>query len=254
MRRALRIVTALTALFPLASALAVLISNLVDPGYRAFYRDPLWLVVGYLAFWVVVVVAAVRDARLLVPWLAVVRALAGWAFLAAFLAVGRAWMAVTPGRYVYQLFDVGEAQLLPLYAFVFLGRGAGNTLVAFALTSPWWRPLRTRQPLLGRLVTAVPIALTVLAVWAFLQLVRLDAQTYSPEAFAVAHLVGDGLDCDAVRTRSGQTTTDVRQRGDRQYHVTVVYGCPETRVLVLEEDGRRGTASVERPECCPAAP
>jgi hypothetical protein len=137
---------------------------------------------------------------------------------------------------------------------VFLGRGAGNTLVAFALTSTWWRPLRTTQPLVGRLVTAVPIGLTVLAVWAFLQLVRLDAQTYSVEAFDVARLVADGLDCDAVRTRSGQTNTDLRQRGDRTYDIQIAYGCPQTRVVVVDQDGRRGTADVQRPECCPGAP
>jgi hypothetical protein len=253
MRLALRVVMAATAFLPLASALAVLISNVVDPSYRAVYQDRLWFVVVYLAGWVAVVVAAVRNHRAL-PWLAVARAVAGWGFLAAFLAVGRAWMVVTPGRYVYQLFDWGEGQLLPLYAFVFLGRGAGNTLVAFALTSPWWRRLRERQPLIGRAVTTVPIALVATAVWAFLQLVRLDAQTYSADAFDVAHLVAAGLDCDAVRTRSGQTTTDLRQRGDRQFHVAIAYGCPVTRIVVVDQDGRRGTASLERPDCCPAAP
>lgn len=253
MRRALRVVMVVTALLPLASGLAVLISALADPSYRAFYHDPFWLVGGYLVWWTVVIVTAVRDDRWL-PLVAVVRALAGWAFLAAFLAVGRTWMVATPGRYVYQLFDWGEGQMLPLYAFVFLGRAAGNTLVAFGLTSDWWRPLRRRQPLLGRLVTAVPIALTVLAVWAFLQLVRLDAQTYSAEAFDVARLVASGLDCDAIRTRSGQTTRDLRRRGDRQYNVQIAYGCPRTVIVVVDQDGRRGTADVERAECCPAAP
>lgn len=253
MRRTLRVVAVLTALLPLASGLAVLISTLVDPSYRAFYHDPLWLVGGYLVWWTIVIVTAVRDGRFL-PWVAVVRALAGWAFLAAFLAVGRLWMVATPGRYVYQLFDWGEGQMLPLYAFVFLGRAAGNTLVAFGLTSPWWRRLRVQQPLLGRLVTAVPIALTVLAVWAFLQLVRLDAQTYSVEAFDVARLVAADLDCDAIRTHSGQTTTDLRQRGDRQYNVQISYGCPRVHILVVQQDGRRGTTDVERPECCPGAP
>lgn len=253
MRLVLRVVMAGTALLPLASAVAVLVSNVVSPGYRAIYHDSLWVAAVYLAGWVAIVVAAVRDHRLL-PWLAVARAVAGWAFLAAFLAVGRAWMVVTPGRYVYQLFDWGEGQLLPLYAFVFLGRGAGNTLVAFGLTSPWWRRLRERQPLLGRAVTALPVALVATAVWAFLQLVRLDAQTYSPEAFDVAHLVADGLDCDAIRTRSGQTTTDLRQRGDRQFHVAIAFGCPVTRIAVVAQDGRRGTARLERPDCCPTAP
>ncbi len=253
MHRALRSVVGVTALLPLASGLAVLISALGDPHYRAFYHDQLWLVLGYVAWWVTVIVTAVRGSRLL-PWVALVRAVAGWAFLAAFLAVGRVWMVATPGRYVYQLFDWGEGQMLPLYAFVFLGRAAGNTLVAFGLTSAWWRPLRVRQPLLGRLVTAVPIALTVLAVWAFLQLVRLDAQTYSADAFDVARLVATGLDCDTVRTRGGQTTTDLRQRGDRQYQVQITYGCPRIHILVVGQDGRRGTTDVERPECCPGAP
>jgi len=253
MHRGLRIIVAATALLPLASGLAVLISAIVDPRYHAMYRDPWWLVVGYVAWWATVIVTAVRNSRWL-PWVAVVRALAGWAFLAAFLAVGRAWMVATPGRYVYQLFDWGEGQMLPLYAFVFLGRAAGNTLVAFGLTSAWWRPLRTRQPLLGRLVTAVPIALTVLAVWAFLQLVRLDAQTYSAEAFDVARVVAGRLDCDAIRMRSGQNTRDLRQRGDRQYNVQISYGCPRTVIVVVDQDGRRGTADVERAECCPAAP
>ena len=52
MRLALRVVMAATAFLPLASALAVLISNVVDPSYRAVYQDRLWFVVVYLAGWV----------------------------------------------------------------------------------------------------------------------------------------------------------------------------------------------------------
>src|SRR5262245_37265637 len=132
MPRTLRALNVLTALFALASALAVLVSNLVDPNYRAAYRDPLWLVLAYLAFYVVVVRAFVRSSAA-APWLAVTKALGAYLFLGtcaalpwfalgttatvegagaylylgAFSALTREWTLRTPGRYVYQLFDWG---------------------------------------------------------------------------------------------------------------------------------------------------
>jgi hypothetical protein len=59
-----------------------------------------------------------------------------------------------------------------------------------------------------------------------------------------------GLDCETVRTRAGQTTDDLRQRGDRRYQVRIVYGCALTRVVVAAEDGRIGTIAGPRLECC----
>ena len=124
------------------------------------------IVTAYCAVQLVYLVEFARDGRL-VPWLALARCGAAYAFLAFFLELWPTWRSWTPGRYVYQLFEWREASKLGLFALVFLGRGAGNTLNAFYLTEKWWRPLRIRRPVVGRVVTALPVATTALSMNAF---------------------------------------------------------------------------------------
>jgi hypothetical protein len=232
-----------------ASSLAVLGSDLVVPGYRDHYGDALPFVLGYTALQVWFLVIFVRASRA-TPWVAIAKAVGAYAFLATFTVVGPAWMAVTPSRYVYQLFDWGPNTKIGMFGFVFVGRGAWNTFNAFMATEDWWRPLRTTRPLLGRLVTAVPVVIIVACVWAFLTLVRIDAKAFSPDAADVARLVLADTDCPTIRSRDGTTTSDVRQRGTATYKVEIRWGCRMTQVVVTAEDGRLGTASTPRPECC----
>jgi hypothetical protein len=276
MPRTLRVLNVGTAVATLLSAIAVAVSDVVDPAYRAHYGDALWFVVVYAAFYGTVAWAFVRRSAA-APWLAVAKAagaylflvacvVAPWAqvpedgltkglgaylFLALFTDASRAWMALTPGRYVYQLFDWGPEAAVVFFAFVFLGRGVWNTVNAFALTRERWMRLRARSPLVGRLLTALPVSITVVCVWAFLAVARIQTTTFSPEAREVAETVFAGLDCDAVRTKSGTTTTDVRQRGDRRYEVLVSYGCRTTGVLVRTQDDKIGSIAGPREECCP---
>lgn len=250
MRRALLWLNVFIAGVTLASALGVLAYDLIDAGYRAFYGDSLWFVVAYVAIQIVMLRGFWRDDAS-VPWLALLKALGAYAFIVTFAAVGPQWMRVTPARYVYMLFDWGPDATIGMYAFVFLGRGAFNTLNAFGLTGRWWRPLRDSQPLLGRLVTIVPLAILLGCVWAFGELVRLEKETYSPEAREVAEQVMAGLDCDTVRAHEGQTTQDLRQRGEKKYLVDIAYGCRETRVEIRTEDGLAGSYRLPRTECCP---
>ena len=252
-RRALRIVNVLIALATLASALAVLVSDLRVPGYREHYRDALWFVVLYAAVQVLMLGEFALDGRL-VPWLAAAKAVAAWLFLAGFTHLWPYWRVWTPARYIYQLFEWGEDTSLGLMALVFLGRGAFNTLNATYLTWPWWSRLRASRPLLGRLATAVPVGASVLCVWLFVTLQREERATFSPEAQDVARLVLDGLDCAAVRAHAGETTADVRERGDQRYEVHIVYDCALTRVLVRAEDGRIGAAEGPQLECCQEGP
>ena len=253
MRRALRILNVLVALATLASALAVLVSDVVDPGYRAHYHDALWFVALYVGVQVVMVVAFARDGRL-VPWLACAKAAAAAVFLASFTSLWPYWGGWTPDRYVYQVFEWNGEPTIALFAMIFLGRGAFNVVNATYFTAPWWRPLRAHHPLAGRLVTAIPIGAAALCVWLFLQLSAEEQRTFSSDATEVARLVLEGVDCDAVRAHAGQTTTDVRQRGDRRYEVAIAYACPVVRVVVRAEDGRVGTAAMPRPDCCIEAP
>ena len=250
MRRAVLWLSALATAVTLLSALAVLVSWLVDPAYRLHYGDSLLFVLGYAALQVWILWSLVRDTPA-VPWIAVAKALAGWVFIALFVSVGPLWMRVTPARYVYQLFDWGPEARVGLFALVFLGRGAFNTVSAIALTRHWWSPLRRRWPLLGRLASILPVAATVSFVWLFLEMVQMDAKTFSSEAYEVAGMVLDGIDCDSVRQHEGQTTTDLRQRGDRRYHVTISWHCADVLVQVRAEDGRLGVARGPRLECCP---
>lgn len=269
MPRGLRWGNVLAHAATIASAAAVLGSNLADPGYRRAYGDSLVLVGVYLGLqlWFCRVFAARRHPAL--PAAAAVKGVAAWLFVGPLLvalaatedlgrwprvavlaSVARDWMRVSPARYVYQLFDWGPDAQIVLLAFVFLGRGAFNTVSAFVGTQAWWGPLRERRPLLGRLVTLVPVTLLVTSVWGFFASARVHARTWSPEAHAVARLVAASLDCDAIRAREGQTTTDRRRRGSRTYEVVISYGCRSTQVVVRAEDGRLGTAGGPRPECC----
>jgi len=248
-RLALRVLNVLVALLTLGSGVAVLVSDMIIPGYREHYRDAIWFVAVYCAFQLLYLVEFARGGRF-ATGLALARAAAAYVFLAFFLVLWPRWRWWTPGRYVYQFFEWGHASRVGLFALVFLGRGAGNTLNAFFLTERWWRPLRLRRPLLGRVVTAVPIAATAFCVFAFAQLVREEGETFSPEAQAIADYVYQGLDCAAVRAHAGETTTDLRQRGDRRYQVQIAYGCDETRVLVRDQDGRVGNAAGPQLACC----
>jgi hypothetical protein len=248
-RLALRIVNVMVALVTLASAVAVLASDLLVDGYRAHYRDAVWFVAAYAAVQALVLIEFARDGRL-VPWLAVAKAVAAWGFLANFLSLWPYWRFWTPARYVYQLFEWSDGTRLGLFVLVFLGRGAFNTVNAMYFTAPWWGPLRQRRPLLGRAVTAVPVAATVLSVWAFFQLVHDEARSFSAEAREVAQLVLRSVDCDAVRSGAGRTTTDLRQRGDRRYQVEIAYDCALTRVVVRADDGRVGSAAAPQRACC----
>jgi len=249
MRRALLWLNVFLTGVTLASALAVLGNGLFLEGYREFYGDALWFVAAYTALQAWMLRGFWRDDAS-VPWLALAKAAAAYVFIATFVAIGPLWMRATPARYVYQLFDWGPDSKILLFAFVFLGRGAFNTLNAFALTAHWWRPLRASSPLVGRLVTIVPLAVIVSCVWAFTELVRLEQETYSAEARNVAEQVMAGLDCDTIRAREGQTSEDLRQRGDARYLVNVAYGCRQTRIEVRTEDGKAGSFALARPECC----
>jgi hypothetical protein len=248
-RLALRLVNVAVALVTLASALAVLASDLAVPGYRAHYRDALWFVALYAAMQLVMLVEFARDGRL-VPWLALAKTGAAYLFLAGFTALWPYWATWTPARYVYQLFELEAGSKVPLFAFVFLGRGAFNTVNAMVFTSPWWGGLREHRPLLGRAVTAVPFGLVATFVWIFMQLTAEEARTFSRDATDVARLVLEGIDCEAVRANTGKVHTDVRQRGARRYEVEIDYRCELTRVVVRAEDGRIGTAAEPRAECC----
>jgi len=252
LRRALRTVNVLIAVVTLASALAVLTSDLRVPGYREHYRDAVWFVGLYAAVQVVMLVEFARDGAF-VPWLAVAKTAAAYLFFLGFTGLWPYWRTWTPARYIYQLVDWGEGHTVLVLAFLFLGRGAFNTLNAMYFTADWWRPLRARRPLLGRLVTAVPMAATLIFVWGFSELARHEARTFSADAHDVAELVLETVDCDAVRAHAGKTTNDVRKRGDRRYEVQIAYDCTLTRVLVRAEDGRFGTAAAPRQECCATA-
>jgi hypothetical protein len=247
----LRILNAVGAVACLASALAALGGNLTDPGYREHYRDAIWYVIVYAAFyaWVLYTFAWSANVRV-AQAMGVIKAVGALAFISVFPAIGRTWMALTPGRYVYQLFDWGSEASVVLMAYVFLARGAWNTANAFALTRPIWFPLRQSRPLFGRIVTYIPVVITVLCVWAFLRLARMNAEEFSGEAHEIATIVANDIQCDEIRAKAGTTTTDVRQRGDRRYDVMIRWDCTDLRIIVRDPDGKAGTARTPRPECC----
>jgi hypothetical protein len=247
MPRSLRVLNVVAALLPLGSGLATLGSNLFVPTYP--YRDSLLLVAAYCAFYLWVIHAFWRDTPA-APRLAVAKALGAFAFLATASRIGPLWMSFTPGRYVYQLFDWGPGAKVGLLAFIYLGRGVWNTINVFACNRDWWFSLRARQPLLGRVLTAVPIGITVFCVQRFMALTRLEAQTFSSEAQEIARLVSDTVTCEDVRAKAGTTSSDVRRRGEREYRVTIRWGCAQTNVLVRDPDDRVGVVSGPRTECC----
>jgi hypothetical protein len=249
MRLVMRFANVAAGLLPLASGLAVLVSALTDPGYRAHYGDPLWLVALYVAFyaWTVVLFARGRGP---LARLAVAKTLGAYAFILTFGLVGDLWMSRTPGRYVYELFDWGAERKAILMAYVMLGRGVWNTLNAMYFTAPWWGPLRKRRPLLGRAVTAAFVGVALLFVWTFQRLVQMDADTFSAEAHEVAQTIHDTLDCETIRAAEGTTTRDLRERADRRYVVEIRYACRDTQVIVKDPDGRLGQYRAARVECC----
>jgi hypothetical protein len=254
MRRTLRWTNILVSGAALASGLAVLASNLLDPGYRAHYRDSLLLVVAYLAFYGVVLLAFARDDRR-TAHLAVAKALGAYLLLATFVVLGPLWMARSPGRYLYLLFDWGRDAPSVLLAYVILGRGLWNTLNAMFFTAQWWIPLRVHHPLGGRVLTMVPIGLAAAFVALFVELRRQERETYSPVADEVAQQVFASIDCAEIRAKQGTETTDLRERSDGQrFHVHVRWDCRAVRVYVQDKDGRFGQFAGPREECCEDAP
>jgi hypothetical protein len=253
MRRVLRWANVLAAAGALASGLAVLASHLFDPGYAAHYQDSLLLVAAYLGFYAVVLVAFARDDRRLAQ-LALAKAFGAYLFLATFIVVGPLWMARTPGRYVYLLFDWGRDASVVLMAYVLLGRGVWNTLNAMFFTAPWWLPLRARRPLVGRVLTMLPVGLAAAFVTLFVELRRHDRDTYSAEAAEVAQLVFAGLDCAEIRAKEGTETTDVRQRDTDRFTVHIRWDCRAVRIDVQDAGGRFGQFAGPRLECCDVAP
>jgi hypothetical protein len=158
-------------------------------------------------------------------------------------------MRSTPSRYVYQLFDWGPGLEIVLFAFLWLGRGVVGTVNALYFTAPWLQRLRARRPLVGRAVTAVALLVLVWCSWTFVELLRVG------NLRDVAGGIWTTLDCETMRAKNGETTTDVRQGpdGKRRYTVRIAWGCPETRVIVADEDGRIATWAGERHDCCGAA-
>ena len=244
-----RLAHALVALATLASAVAVLVSDLAVAGYREHYRDAVWFVAIYVAVQAGLLAGFLRDGPH-VKWLALVKAIAAWLFLANFFVLWPYWKMWTPARYVYLVFEQSNGSQLALMAFVLLGRGAFNTLSAFYFTREWWMPLRDRMPLVGRIVTMLPVAVAGLCVWFFVALAAEEYRTFSPEAYAVAEEILATAPCEQVRERAGTTTEDVRQRDDRRYEVRITWACELTRVIVRTPDGRLGTFAAPRTECC----
>jgi hypothetical protein len=247
--RTLRYVYAAAVAVTLASGLAVLAQDLLVPGYRAYHRDWIPFVAAYAAVQAFTLVELLRDGRW-VPWLVAARAAVAYVFLLNLTSLWPAWRYWTPGRYVYQLLDVPGVFNLGLYALLFLGRGAFNTWSLLRFTEGWWKPLRQRHPFAGRLVTAGFVAGLVFPAWAFLVVVTQEAKIYSPEAEAVAREVLHGITCETVREKAGQQTTDLRRRGETNYHVQIAYDCAVIRVVVRMEDGRVGSYSASPGDCC----
>lgn len=256
MQRILRHLNVLATMVTLASGVAVLVQDLLVPGYRGSHRDLVPVVAAYCAFQVLMLDQLLRQGPWL-PWLIAARAAAAYAFLLVFFenlpSIWPQWRYWTPGRYVYQLVDVPGVFNLGLYSLIFLGRGACNTWSLMTFTEHWWRPLRRSHPFGGRLVTAGFVAGLVFPVWSFLVVITQEAKIYSPEAEAVAREVLHGLTCEMVQEKAGQHTTDLRRRGSTNYHVQIAYDCTVTRVVVRMEDGRVGSYSGSPGDCCARA-
>jgi hypothetical protein len=248
-QRILRPLNVIATLVTLASGLAVLAQDLLVPGYREFHRDWVAFVAAYCGFQTLLLHQLLRRGPWL-PWLIAARAATAYAFLLNLTSLWPQWRYWTPGRYVYQLFDVPGIFNLGLYTLIFLGRGAFNTWSLLAFTERWWRPLRRSHPFAGRVVTAGFVAGVVFPVWTFLVVITQEAKIYSPEAEAVAREVLHGVTCEMVQANAGQHTTDLRRRGDTSYHVQIAYDCAVTRVVVRMEDGRVGSYTGSPGDCC----
>jgi hypothetical protein len=248
-QRILRQLNVVATAVTLASGLAVLVQDLLVPGYRGYNRDWVPFVAAYCAFLAFTLQQLLRQGPWL-PWLIGARAVAAYAFLLNLTSLWPQWRYWTPGRYVYQLFDVPGVFNLGLYSLIFLGRGAFNTWSLMTFTEHWWRPLRRSHPLGGRLITAGFVAGLVFPVWTFLVVITQEAKIYSPEAEAVAREVLHDLTCEMVQEKAGQHTTDLRRRGSTNYHVQIAYDCAVTRVVVRMEDGRVGSYTGSPGDCC----
>jgi hypothetical protein len=246
MRAAVRYWNVVVAGLCALSAGLVLGTNAFDGEYRARSQDNLPFVLAYAGLHIWMIIAFLRDTAA-VPWVAVGKAVAAYLFLLTFVPAGPLWMAWSPARYVYQLFDWGPGGEFILFGFLFLGRGVGNTLNALVLTEPWWRPWRVRQPLLSRAFSALPIVIIVLCIWTFAEIIR------TQWARDIAQRVVDDLDCPTVQTKMGQTITDLRQMGRQRFHVRIVYGCPVTQVFVADQSSHVGMAEGAASCCKPGS-
>jgi hypothetical protein len=249
MRGVLRWINVGIGLACFASGAAALGSWVGDPGYRVHYGDAFLVLLTYVAFYGWVVRSFARDDAW-VPRLAVAKALGAYLFLLVFAVTGRLWMIRTPGRYVYQLFEWGPGSETLLMGYVFLGRGVWNTVNAMVFTAPWWTRLRRTSPFLGRVVTAVPVAILVTLLVGYRELMRLEDETFSTEATSVAEQIAAGIDCDAIRDHTGRVTADIRERDERRYEVRIDWDCRDLQILVRAPDGRLGTVRQSRLECC----
>jgi len=252
MHRTLRTLNLIATAVTLASGLSVLAQDLLVQGYRDYHRDWIAFVAAYCAVQAFTLHQLVWNGRAL-PWLIAARAAVAYVFLLGLTSLWPQWRYWTPGRYVYELVDVPGMFNLGLYALIFLGRGAFNTWSLMGVTEHWWRPLRSHQPVVGRLVTAGFVAGLVFPVWTFLGVITQEAKTYSPEAEAVAREVLGGISCETLQEKVGQQTTDLRRRGETNYHVQIAYDCTVMRVVVRMEDGRVGSYSASPGDCCARA-
>jgi hypothetical protein len=252
-RRTLRALNIAATVVTLASGLSVLVQDLLVEGYRDYHRDWVAFVAAYCAVQAFTLQQLIRNGPVL-PWLIAARAAVAYAFLLNLTSLWPEWRYWTPGRYIYELADVPGVFNLGLYTLIFLGRGAFNTWSLIGATEYWWRPLRKSHPFGGRLVTAGFAAGIVFPVWTFLLVITQEAKTYSAEAEAVAREVLHGISCETVAEKAGQHTTDLRRRGETNYHVQIAYDCAVTRVVVRMEDGRVGSYSASPGDCCARAP
>ena len=250
--RTLRALNAVATLFTLTSGLSVLAQDLLVEGYREYHRDWVGFVAAYCAVQVALLHQLVRNGPAL-PWLIAGRAVVAYVFLLNITSLWPQWRYWTPGRYVYELVDLPGTLNLGLYTLIFLGRGAFNTWSLMGATRGWWKPLRQSHPFAGRLVTAGFVAGLVFPVWTYLVMITQEAKDYSPEAEAVAREVLSGIECATLQAKAGQTTTDLRRRGETSYHVQIAYDCAVTRVVVRMEDGRMGSYSGSPGDCCARA-
>ena len=247
--RTLRALNVVATLFTLASGLSVLAQDLLVEGYRAYYRDWIGFVAAYCAVQATILHQLVRNGPAL-PWLIAARAAVAYVFLLNITSLWPQWRYWTPGRYVYELVDLPGTLNLGLYTLIFLGRGAFNTWSLMGATQGWWKPLRRSHPFAGRVVTAGFVAGLVFPVWTYLVMITQEAKDYSPEAEAVAREVLSGIECATLQEKAGQTTTDLRRRGETSYHVQIAYDCVVTKVVVRMEDGRVGSYSGSPGDCC----